>query len=238
MTRAQSNVVGVALLLGIAVVSMAALTAAVGGLVQHNAASADAARVATALDDALEPVETTGQHSDTVRFTNGRLSTVQREIRVLDGSGVRARITVGGLVFEAGDRRVAYVGDAIVRRSGDSAWLHDGPPITAAPDGDVFVASVARFNASGVGIGGNGETSATVRTRVTRDRTALGTGTCAVAIETATPGPLARWFRERNATVSRWDFDGDGTTSVVGRFHGNRTGYLVVHDVHAEVTGG
>jgi len=238
MTRAQSNVVGVALLLGIAVISMAALTAAVGGLVQHNAASADAARVATALDDALEPVETTGQHSDTVRFTDGQLSTVEREIRVLNGSGVRATVEVGGLVFEAGDRRVAYVGDAIVRQSGESAWLHDGPPITAAPDGDVFVASVARLDTSGVGVGGNGETSATIRTRVTHNRTALGDGTYGVAIETATPGPLERWFRERNATVSRRDFDDDGTPSVVGRFPGNRTGYLVVHDMHAEVTGG
>jgi len=238
MTRAQSNVVGVALLLGIAVISMAALTAAVGGLVQHNAASADAARVATALDDALEPVETTGQHSDTVRFTSGRLSTVDREIRVLDASGVRATVDVGSLVFEAGDRRVTYVGDAIVRRSGGSAWLHDGPPITATARGDVFVASVARLNVSNVGVGGTGETTVTVRTRVTHNRTALGTGSFGIAVETAAPGPLERWFRDRNATVSRRDFDGDGTESVVGRFPGNRTGYLVVHDMHAEVNGG
>ncbi|MFB6083239.1 MAG: type IV pilin [Halorientalis sp.] len=238
MTRGQSNVVGVALLLGIAVISMAALTAAIGALVQHNAASADAARVATAFDDALEPVETTGQHRGTVRFTRGHLSTVDREIRVLDGSGIRATVEVGGLVFEAGERSVTYVGDAIVRRSGGSAWLHDGPPITAAPGGDVFVASVARLDASAVGVGGTGETSITVRTRVTHDRTALGSGTFGVAIETATPGPLERWFSERNASVARRDFDGDGTPSVVGRFPGNRTGYLVVHDMHAEVTGG
>ena len=59
-----------------------------------------------------------------------------------------------------------------------------------------------------------------------------------IAVETATPEPLERWFRDRNATVSRRDFDGDGTESVVGRFPGNRTGYLVVHDMHAEVNGG
>ncbi|WP_299264416.1 DUF7289 family protein [Halorientalis sp.] len=238
MTRAQSNVVGVALLLGIAVVSMAALTAAVGALVQHNAASADASRVAIAMDDTLEPVETTGQHSDTVRFTSGHLSTVDREVRILDGSGVRASVAIGGLVFEAGNRRVTYVGDAIVRQSGESAWLHDGPPITAAPGGDVFVVSVARLNASSVGVGGTGETTVTVRTRVTHNRTALGKGSFGIAIETATPGPLERWFRERNATVSLRDFDGDGTVSVVGRFPGDRTGYFVVHDMQAEVSGG
>ena len=44
--RGQSNVVGVALLLAIAVISMGALTAAVGVVVDSTAARADADRVA------------------------------------------------------------------------------------------------------------------------------------------------------------------------------------------------
>ena len=48
--RGQSNVVGVALLLGVAVVSMGALTAAVGVVVESSAGQADAERVATDLD--------------------------------------------------------------------------------------------------------------------------------------------------------------------------------------------
>jgi hypothetical protein len=70
---------------------------------------------------------------------------------------------------------------------------------------------------------------------VTHDRERLGNGTYAVGIETATPEPLAGWFEERGATVRVRDVDGDGTPSVVARFPGERTAYLVVHDLHAEV---
>jgi len=233
MTRGQSHVVGVAVLLAVTVVSLAALTAGIGTLVQDHAATADADRVATEFDTALEPVATTGRASATIRFTDGRVETVEREIRILDRSGVRARIDAGGLFFEAGSRRVAYVGDAVVRQSSGSAWLESGPPLTV--DDEIIVASVARLNASDVTVTGRESASVTLRTRVTHNRTALGNGTYAIAIETATPAPLARWFRERGATVTRRDFDGDGVDSVVARFPGERVGYLVVHDMRLEV---
>lgn len=233
--RAQSHVIGVALLMGVTVVALAGLTASIGAVVESNAATADATRVADELDAALDPVETTGRNSGRVHFTAGTLQTVEREVRVLNASGVRTTVDTGGLVFEAGDHRVAYVADAIVRRTGGNAWLHSPPPVTAERGGSVVVLSVARLNASDVSAGGNGETAVTLRSSVSHRRTQLGEGVHGIAIETATPEPLARWFRDRNATTGRRDFDGDGVESVVARFPGNRTGYLVVHDVRLEV---
>lgn len=235
--RGQSHVVGVTLLLGITVVGLTTLTAGIGAIVQENAATADAERVATDLDAALDPVETTGRHSGDVSFAGGRLRTVERDLRVLDGSGIRRRVAVGGLVFESGDHRVAYVADAIVRGRGEQAWLRDPPPLTTDRASGVLVVSAAHLNASDTAVGGEGTTTVTLDTRVEHDRTTLGNGTYRVAIETTTPEPFARWFRERGASVSRRDFDGDGVPSVVGRFPGERVGYLVVHDVHLEVHG-
>ncbi|MFB6164631.1 MAG: hypothetical protein ABEJ31_05680 [Haloarculaceae archaeon] len=235
--RGQSHVVGVALLLGVAVISMAGLTAGIGALVERNAASADAARVADDLDAALEPVEATGHHAGTVTFASGRLHAVDRQLRVLNGSRVVRTVETDGLVFAAGDRRVAYVADAVVRGSGAGAWLVDPPQVTAGEPGGTLIVSAPRLNASDVSVGGNGATTATLRTDVAHHRTALGNGTFAVAIETETPAPLARWFRRRNASVTRTDFDGDGIDSVVARSPGRRVGYLVVHDLHLEVAG-
>jgi flagellin-like protein len=69
--RGQSNVVGVAILLAVVVVSLGSLTAAIGAVVDGNAAAADASRVASDLDAALEPVEATGAHRGRVSFTDG-----------------------------------------------------------------------------------------------------------------------------------------------------------------------
>jgi len=234
-TRAQSHVVGVALLMGVTVLALAGLTASIGALVEANAATADATRVADELDGALDPVETTGRNSGRVHFTAGTLETVEREVRILDASGVRTTVDAGGLVFESGDQRVAYVTDAVLRGTGENAWLYDAPPVTAERDGDVVVVSVTRLNASGIAVGGTGGTAVTLRSNVSHERRRLGTGTHGVAIETTTPEPLVRWFRDRNATTGRRDFDGDGVGSVVARFPGDRTGYLVVHDVRLEV---
>ncbi|MFB6142909.1 MAG: hypothetical protein ABEJ30_06155 [Halorientalis sp.] len=233
-SRGQSHVVGVALLMGVTVLALGALTAGVGGLVSEHAAAADATRVAEELGAALDPVETTGRDSGRVHFSDGRLETVERQVRVLDSGGVRHRIDAGGLVFTAGDRRVAYVADAIVRGTGEGAWLHEPPPLTAPVGGEVLIVSVARLNASHAAVAGR-DVSVTLQSTVTHERIRLGNGTFRVAVETATPAALGRWFRTRNATTSRRDFDGDDVPSIVARIRRNRTGYLVVHDVALEV---
>jgi flagellin-like protein len=236
--RGQSNVVGVALLLAVAVVALAGLTAGIGALVQHTAGTADAARVADELSTALDPAETTGYRRGEVSFTAGRLRTVERQVRILNSSGVVRTVSVGGLVFEHDDRRVAYVADAVVRSTTESAWLAEPPPLTGTAGESVLVASVARLNASDVAVSGASGTTVALSTRVTHHRSALGSDRFAVAYETATPEPFARWFRAANATVTRRDFDGDGLVSVVGRFPGERVGHLVVHDLDLAVGDG
>ncbi len=247
--RAQSTVVGVAVLLGITMVSLGVLTASIGAVVQENAASADAGRVAADMDTALAPVETTGPHRGRVSFTAGRLSTTDRTMRVLNDSGVVATERVDALVFESGRRRVAFDAGAVVRGDGDDAQFYTDPPIVSSQR--VLVVGVARLDGGGggsgpngtgdhgetqrVSIGGNDATTVGLRTNVTHHRTALGRGHYRVAVETETPDAWESYFRRQGANTTRRDFDGDGIDSVVATCPGNRTAYLVVHDMHLEV---
>ncbi len=237
MTRAQSNVVGVALLLGTVMLSLATLTASVGVVVDSNAATADATRVATDMNRALSPVESTGVHRGRISFSDGKLRTVERELRVLDDTGVIRTVPVDSLVFTGGDRRVAYIAGAVVRGTDDSARMHSRPPITASRNGGVLVVGTAKLNASGQTVVSSTGTSALVRTNVSHARTTLGNGTYRVAVETKTVGAWERYFERQNATTTRRDFDGDGVPSVVARYPGTRFAYLVVHDMRTEVRG-
>jgi hypothetical protein len=238
--RGQSSVVGVALLVGLTVVSLGALTTGVGMIVEEHASRADAARVAADLDAAVTPVETTGRHRERVAFADGSLRTVERDLRVLDATDgeVVERVRVGGLVFESGDRRVASVSGAVLRGRGEGATLRTPPPVTASTGGGgVLIVGAAPLGTDSVTVSGSGGTTTTLRTNVTHARTDLGRGTFAVAIETATPDPVASWFAEQGARTRVEDIDGDGVPSVVARFEGERRAYLVVHDLDLEVGG-
>jgi hypothetical protein len=238
--RGQSSVVGVALLVGATVVSLGALTAGVGVVVEEHAARADSTRVAADLDAAIDPVETTGRHRGRVSFADGGLRTVERDLRVLNATDGRVveRVGVGGLVFESGSRRIESVSGAVLRGRDGGATLRTPPPVTASTgDGGVLVVGAARLGADRVAVSGNGGTTTTLRTNVTHDRTDLGRGQFAVALETATPAPLASWFADRGARTRIEDVDDDGVPSVVARFDGERRAYLVVHDLNLEVAG-
>ncbi|MEA5388117.1 type IV pilin [Haloarculaceae archaeon H-GB11] len=236
--RAQANVVGVALMMGVTVVALAGITASVGTVVDDVTARGDVNRVASQMDDALRPIETHGTHEGTIRFTDGRVHTVERELRVLDGSAVVATVDVDGLVFSAGDRRVRYVGGALVRGRGDDAWSEQGVPVTASPgSGGVLVVSAAKLNASHTSVSGS-SAATTLHTNVTHERRSLGSGAFSVAVETSVPDPLVRDFEADGASVSVRDIDGDGTVSVVARYPGTRDATLVVHDMRLEVGDG
>ncbi|MFB6169982.1 MAG: hypothetical protein ABEJ06_02440 [Haloarculaceae archaeon] len=234
--RGQSSVVGVALLLGVTIVSLGLLTAGIGTVVADNAARADARRVAVGFDSALRPVEITGPYRGEVTFSEGSLRTVERDLRVLDGERVVERVAVGGLVFESGPHRTAYLAGGVVRGTGEAAWLATPPPVTASGRGDAGVLVVGAPTLGGTAsVAGSGGVVVTLATNVSHDRVDLGTGRYRLAIETATPGAWERFFRERGATVSRRTFDGDHTSSVVATFPGRRRAYLVVHDLGLEV---
>lgn len=237
-TRAQSNVVGVALLLGITVVGIGGLTAGIGTVVENNAASADATAVADGFDEAFRPTETTGKRVGHVRFTEGTLRTQERTLRILNESGTVETVQVDALAFESGERRVTYHAGAIVRGTPGGAWLHRPPSVTASRDDDgVLVISVPALDTSHQVLSGSSGHPVRLETDTMHDRTRLGTGSYAIAVETEVPGPWIRYFEDVGATVesTHREFDGDETTSVVARFDGDRTSYLVVHDVHLEV---
>lgn len=235
-TRGQSEVVGVALLLGVTMLALGALTATVGGIVDQQVANADAARVADDLDDALQPVTTTGSHRGTVSFSAGRLEPVEREVRVLDASGVVRTIDADALVYRAGDRRVAFIAGAIARGTGDNARFVRDPPVTV--DDDVLVVGVPALNTSGRSVAAKTPTTVVLRSAVSHDRSVMGDGEWGVAVETTTTAPWRAYFERLGANVSTTDFDDDGTPSVVARFDGRRRAYLVVHHVRLEVTDG
>lgn len=237
MTRAQSDVVGAAILIGLTVLAVGTLTASIGTVVDGGAASADATRVANTFDSSLDPADASGVERTTVSFTGGELAVEERTLRVLTDSGVVATVEVDALVFTAGDHRVEYVAGAIVEGSPDRARLSSSPPIATAtePEG-VLVVGAPKLNAT-QGTVGSGATDVTLRTEVSHERSELGTDTYRLAIETPTPDPWIGHFESQNATIEEdaRSFEGDEHPSVVARYPDDREGYLVVHDMRLEV---
>lgn len=230
--RGQSHVVGTVLMIGLTVIALGGLTAAVGGIVDDQTSRADVSRVTGDFDNALQPVAATGHRSETITFSSGSLYTVDRQIRVLDGDGQVASVDADALVFEHGNRRVAANAGAIVRGTPGGAWIERPPPITA--DEDVLVVGAARLNGTG-SVGASSSVTVKVTTNTSHERTALGDGKYRVAIESATPHAFESVAEEYGAGFSVRDVDGDGTPSAVLSFEGTRSGYLVTHDMRLEV---
>lgn len=236
--RGQSHVVGFVLILGFGVVALGTLTVGVGTVIDSQSSNADATRVAGELTDATQVVERTGAHTHRVTFAEGQLATTERTVRVLEGGNVEHTIDVDGLVFESGDRRVAGVAGAVVHGASSSSWLEAEPPITSSAANEVLVVGVPVLDTGHVAVGGEGGVTVTLQSNITHDRTELGRGEFAVAIETKTPGPFERYFEAQGATTTRETFPGDEYESVVATFPDERTGYLVVHEVDMGVNDG
>lgn len=230
--RAQSHVVGVALMLGLAVVALGTLTVGVGTLVDSQAAGADAQQVATDLDRAVIGAERTGFHSHEISFSGGQLTTEDRTLRVLDGGSVIAEYDVDALVFENGDHRVVSLAGAVLHETGSGAVLTSSPPITHSESNEVVVVGATVLNTDHDAVSGGGVRRA-IETNVSHQRYDLGTGEFAVAIETETPDAFERHYED--LPVDSRQFAGDETDSVVVTFPGTRQGYLVVHDLRLEV---
>jgi len=232
-------VVGVVVLLGVAVASLALVTAGVGTVVQHTATRADAARATAGLEDALRPVETTGVHVAAVPFADGRLRTANRSVRVLGPDGPVLDVPTDALVFDSGEQGVTAVAGAVVVRGPGRARVERGFPVTASPS--VLVLGVARVEGR-MDVASNGAgTGVRLRTNVSHRRRDLGPGRYRLAVETRSASALARYYRDRrtrdgwNVTVAVRDFDGDGIPSVVLGFPTARHAYLVTHRVEVSV---
>ena len=228
--RAQSATIGVAVLLAITVVSVAALTVTVGSVVEESASSAEARSAASAMADALD-AERSGPHEERLSLSEGRLRTVDRSIRVLQGTDPATEYAVGGLAYAAGGRQVRYVAGAIVRDTGDGVRTHAAPPVSVR-DRTLFV-SVPRLGADAVAV--DGAATVALRTNVTHRRRHLSGGGFGLAVETRTPGVWERRFEALGAVTVRRAFDDDGVPSVVARFPDVRDVYVFVHDLNLEV---
>lgn len=232
--RGQANVVGIAILVGVTVVALGALTASIGAVVEEDAARADAQRVADGFQTTLDTRTATGHNRGRIAFAEGALRPVDRQVRILDDDGVVRTVDAGALVFEAGARRVTYLGGAVVRGQPPGSTMWAEPPITVARDGDALVIGVATIGDAMTAVGGTGPV--VLRTNVSHERESLDTGRFRVAVETATPRPWRTYFERTGATVTTRDIDGDGTESIVARYPGERAAWLVVHDLRVEVT--
>lgn len=235
--RAQSAVVGVALLLAMTVVGIGVLTAAAGTAVQDGVAASESARVADALDDSLDPAANVNRGESTVRISGGTLRVVNRTVRILNDSAVVWTAHAGGVVYETGDesRRVAFNAGAVTTNHSGVGRMESSPAIEPA-NGTLYV-GVPVLNATGSDSVSALGTAAdvTFRTNTTHERTTLPKNRYRVAVETSAPGPWERQFEDRGATTTRRDFDGDGVESVVAAFPGRRSVRLVVHDLRLEV---
>jgi hypothetical protein len=236
MIRAQSHVVGVAIMLGVTVVALGTITAGIGAVFDAHAASADATRVADDLEGALQPVAGTGPREGSVAFSEGELRTANRELRVLRNGSLVRTVEIGALVFTTRDHRVASVAGAVVRGQDSGAWLAREPPIVGSSAAGVLAIGAVKLNTSDVAVSGSGRT--TLQTNVSHARRSLGPGRYVVELETAAPAAFESYFEKSETTTSRRDRDGDGVPSLVVTYPGTVTGYLVVHDMRLEVADG
>ncbi|WP_049986765.1 DUF7289 family protein [Halobellus rufus] len=234
--RAQTAVVGVAILLGLTVLAVGGLTATAGSIVEDGAASAAATRVSADFDTALQPGG--GERETTVELASGTVAVVNRTVRLLDGDGVVWAGHAGAITYADGEHRVTGFAGAVVR-SDERGSRIVGPSRIAPAEGALYV-GVPLLNASGAdGVStGDHRLAVTLRSDAETERQRLPAAEYRVGVETATPAVWERHFRERGATTTRRDFDGDGVPSVVASFDGEREVHLVVHDVRLDVAVG
>jgi FlaG/FlaF family flagellin (archaellin) len=208
--RGGSSIIGVAVLVTVTVLSMAALTAAAGTFVADGAAAADSQRVADDLADIGA-----GERTTRVEFSRGTLRLEPRTVRVLRDGGTVSDVDVDALVYENRDRRVTSLGGALVVGRAGEATVRG--PFPVVPSGNRLLVDVVALNASGpTAVGGSNPTTVTVRTDEADSYRTMDEGRYAVAVETTTPAAWERAFEAAGMTHSRRDFDDDGVGSVVG----------------------
>lgn len=239
-TRGQSSVVGVAILIGITMLALGSMAAAVGGVVSDAATDADVKRVTADFEQAFQPVETTGQHRSRIRFGSGALLTETRTVRILNPSGTVESYDTNIVTYvPSGEshnggqgRRVTFHAGAILVTQGDYTRVVRPPPIASGPG--VLVVGVPVLTDE-VSIGGS-RLDLTVETRVSHSRQTLGTDDWRVAVETTTPDAWNRTLTRAGASsITTREYDGDGIPSVVATFDTQRNTHIVVHDMTLEV---
>ncbi|WP_338756331.1 archaellin/type IV pilin N-terminal domain-containing protein [Halobacterium salinarum] len=240
MTRGQSAVVGVAVLVAATVVAVAALTASVGTVVTEHAAAADSRRVAADLRTALHPARTTGPTTGRVAFARGRLALQPRDVRVLNETGPVATVHANALRFSTGRHTVTYLaGGVLTSATARTTW---DAPVAVRADADSLVVGVPALRgsvsiAAGRTARGGGAARWTLRSTVTHRRRRLGAGRYRIAIETTHTDAVSARLAAAGATATTVRaFDDDGVPSVVAAIPGRPTGTLLVHETRVSVS--
>lgn len=236
--RAQSTVVGVAILLAITVTSMAVLTAGVGSVVDDAASTARADHVADRFVTLLPDSGASGDRVGELRVGRGVVDTVDREIRLVRAGDIVFERAVNALVYEhRGARVVAHAG-AVITGTGEDARFRDLPDAALTEGGagrTAYVALPVFSTGSGDGLGTGARFDLAVSTTTTT--LTLSGGSYRIAVETSSPTPWTRWFHKQRLETGRDDFDGDGIPSVVATIPDTRAVHVVVIDTEVRTRG-
>ena len=141
--RAQSEVIGVVLLLGLTITAVGVTVALGSTAVSDVQSSADVQRIEgamTQVDSKASLVAHGGSTSQRVRLdpsrnadvrVDGDAGTMRIEVEAKNETGgvetVTRNVTLGAIVYERGDERVAYQGGGVWRSNGDGSWMVSPP---------------------------------------------------------------------------------------------------------------
>ncbi|SDY26492.1 DUF7289 family protein [Halopenitus persicus] len=239
--RAQSTVVGVTLLIAITVTSLGLITAGAGVVVEEHARTIGMEATTADLTDAIDATDRGGRTTASVRLAGGRLDTIDRTVRVHDGSGWRS-LEANGIRYvpNSGDQRVVSVAGIVVREYGDGAIAVRDPAVLVGEEAFVVTIPVIRgggaVGANGWTAGGTdgravdgtddgvvggptGASGGTARLRMAIDHAdrSLGTGPFRIAIETSTPAAVERAVRRISDRAAASDPEADPSMSVERR---------------------
>lgn len=237
--RAQSAVVGVAVLLALTVVSVAVLTAGAGTVVDDAAAGADAARVADRLAERYRPARVVGTRTVDLTVTGGTLRTVPREVALRRGNDTVVAPRTAALRFDRDGATVRALGRAVVRGDRDGALAVREPEAVRRVVADgrttLVVSLVALAGTVDRTLGESERLRLAVTASHVRARPPAGNYT--LRVETATPGPWRRHLADRARSVRVVDRDGDGVPSVVAELGPADEVLVVVHRLEVTVRG-
>jgi hypothetical protein len=237
--RGQSAIIGVALLLGLTIVSVGVLTAGTGILVDEAAKGADAKRVADRMATAYNPSTLEGSATLSLALTGGQVSTAERRITVRRFGDVVAAFDTNVLQFEEGNHQVTVIGQAIVRGQAGRARFVRTPRLVTlfGSDGD------RTLSISIVALAGRIDQTVTnqeplrLHLNGSHDRRNPGAGRYTISIETATPGIWQDYLTDIARSVRIVGDDSSGTKLVVAELGRVSRARLIVHRVEVEPDG-
>lgn len=203
-TRAQSAVIGVALLMVITVVSIGVLTAGTGVLVDEAGRNADVQRVTDRLLEGYEPRTLLGGSTISLPVTGGTLETVPRTIEIRRAGSPVEIFETAGIRYRRAGHSVTAVGQAILRdRGGRARFIREPRLVRVFESGGKRVLSISVVLVEDTldhTVHRAGEQRLTVM--ATHERRMLEPGRYAIALETTAPEAweraledLAKWIR-------------------------------------------